>query len=49
MILFLSKSEEGLRTRRADSVVLVQKLVGSRPRKSQCFESESMKKANVPV
>lgn len=48
MILFLSKSE-GLRTRRADYVVLVQRLVGSTPRKSQCFESEGMKKANVPV
>lgn len=38
MVVFQYKSE-GLRTRRTDSIVLSQRLVGSRLRKFQCFSS----------
>ena len=37
-VQFQSKSKS-LRTRRADGVVCVQRLAGSRPRKSRCFSS----------
>lgn len=48
LVLFLSEPK-GLKTRRADGVVLVQRLVASRPRKNQCFESKGRKRADIPV
>ena len=49
LMIWLQSRSKGLRTRREDAVVIVQRPIGSRPRKYQYFKSKDRRKADVLV